>query len=123
MTAAGRRDVALLAGIGLLAGMFSALLGVGGGIVIVPALVLVGRFPPRAATATSLGAIGITAAAGASVYAALGDVEWGKAALVGLPAVAGALLGTSLQQRLSSRLLVVLLALLLAGLGVRFLVG
>ena len=123
MTGVGRRDVALLAGIGVLAGAFSSLLGVGGGIVIVPALVLLDRFPPRAAAATSLGAIGITAAAGTIAYAALGDVEWGKAVLVGLPAVAGALVGTSLQQRLSTRLLVVLLALLLGGLGVRFLVG
>jgi uncharacterized membrane protein YfcA len=91
--------------------------------VIVPALVLVAHFPPRAAAATSLGAIGITAAAGAAVYAALGEVDWRYAALVGLPALVGALAGTALQQRLSSRILVALFALLLVAVGVRLVVG
>jgi uncharacterized membrane protein YfcA len=123
LTARAGPGTAALVAIGAVAGAFSALLGVGGGVVIVPALVLLARFPPRAAAATSLGAIGITAAAGTAVYAALGDVRWGDAALLGLPALVGAVLGTSLQQRLSSRLLVALFALLLAGLGVRFLVA
>jgi uncharacterized membrane protein YfcA len=122
-TGPARPGAATLVGIGLAAGVFSALLGVGGGLVIVPALVLLARFPPRAAAATSLGAIGITAAAGAAVYGALGSVHWDDAALIGLPALFGALIGTHVQQRLSSRILVVLFALLLAGLGVRFLVG
>ena len=50
--------------IGLVAGMFSSLFGVGGGIVIVPLLILVAAFGAREATATSLGAIVITALAG-----------------------------------------------------------
>jgi uncharacterized membrane protein YfcA len=122
-TGPARPGAAALVGIGVAAGLFSALLGVGGGIVVVPALVLLARFPPRAAAATSLGAIGITAAAGTVVYGALGSVDWRDAALLGLPALVGALLGTHLQQRLSSRLLVALFALLLTGLGVRFLAG
>jgi uncharacterized protein len=115
--------VATLAAIGVAAGVLSALFGVGGGIVIVPALVILARFPPRVAAATSLGAIGITAAAGAAVYAALGEVDWRYAALVGLPALVGALIGTALQQRLSSRRLVALFALLLVGVGVRLIAG
>jgi uncharacterized membrane protein YfcA len=87
--------------IGLTAGVFSALFGVGGGIVAVPLLVLVARFPERVATATSLGAIAITALAGVTVYALRGEVNVGYAALVGLPAAAGALAGTSLQQRIT----------------------
>ena len=43
-----------LVAIGLLAGFFSALFGVGGGIVAVPLLILVAGFEPRSATATSL---------------------------------------------------------------------
>ena len=50
-----------LIGIGLVAGFFSALFGVGGGLVAVPLLIMVAALPPHAATATSLGAIGITA--------------------------------------------------------------
>ena len=121
--AAADAPVAVLVAIGVAAGGLSALFGVGGGVIVVPALVLVARFSPRVAAATSLGAIGITAAAGTIVYAALGVVEWREAALVGLPAVAGAFLGTALQQRLSSRLLVFLFALLLCSVGVRLVLG
>ena len=63
--------------IGLVAGFFSALLGVGGGIVIVPLLLLICAWDTRPATATSLAAIGITAVSGAIAYAAHGDVRVG----------------------------------------------
>jgi hypothetical protein len=104
--------------IGLVAGVFSALFGVGGGIVAVPLLVLFAGIPERVATATSLGAIGITAFAGALFFGLRGDVDVGYAALVGLPAAAGALAGTSLQQRISTRVLSFGFALLLFAVGV-----
>ena len=94
-----------LAAIGLVAGFFSALFGVGGGIVIVPLLVLAASFDEREATATSLGAIGLTALAGTIAYALLGELEVAEAALVGLPAAVGAVAGASLQQRLATRTL------------------
>ena len=50
--------------IGLVAGLFSAVFGVGGGIVIVPLLILLLGFQSRAAAATSIAAIWITALAG-----------------------------------------------------------
>ena len=108
--------------IGLAAGFLSAVLGVGGGIVVVPLLLLAG-FEIRAATATSLGAIAITAAAGAVVYAVHGDVEPVYAALVGIPAAGGVVLGTALQQRVPVRTLSYLFAALLAGIGVYMLVA
>ncbi len=108
--------------IGLAAGFLSALLGVGGGIVVVPLLLFVG-FEIRAATATSLGAIAITAAAGAVVYAVHGDVEPVYAALVGIPAAGGVVLGTTLQQRVPVRTLSYLFAALLAGIAVYMLVA
>jgi uncharacterized protein len=111
-----------LVGIGVVAGVFSVLFGVGGGIVAVPLLVLVAGFPERAATATSLGAIGITALAGATFFAIRGDVEIGYAALVGIPAAAGALVGTALQQRIAARSLTYLFAALLASVAVWLLV-
>jgi uncharacterized membrane protein YfcA len=109
---------ARLVAIGLVAGLLSALLGVGGGIVIVPLLLLLCAFPAREAAATSLGAVAITAVAGVALYAARGDVRVGYAALVGLPATVGALAGASLQQRLSSWVLTLGFALLLTGIGV-----
>ena len=69
--------------IGLVAGFFSALFGVGGGVVIVPLLLLLCGWQARAATATSLAAIGITAVSGVIAYAIHGDVNVGYAALVG----------------------------------------
>lgn len=112
-----------LVAIGLAAGLFSALFGVGGGVVVVPLLILLVALPTRAATATSLAAIGITALAGALTYAAHGYLEVGWAALVGLPAAAGAVAGTVLAQRLTTRALTLAFAGLLAVLGVWFVAG
>ena len=91
--------------IGLVAGVFSALFGVGGGLIIVPLLILVARYPDRPAIGTSLAAIGVTALAGTIRYAFAGDVEVAYAALVGLPAGIGAVVGASLQQRLNRNVL------------------
>jgi uncharacterized membrane protein YfcA len=107
-----------LVAIGLAAGVFSALFGVGGGIIAVPLLVLVARLPERSATATSLGAIGITVLAGAVVFGLRGDIRFGYAALVGIPAVAGVLVGTSLQQRITTTTLTYGFAVVLAATGV-----
>ena len=108
--------------IGLAAGFFSALFGVGGGIVVVPLLLLVGRWQQRPAMATSLAAIGIIALAGTVSYGLHGELKPGGAAIVGVPAAFGAVAGTALQQRLANRTLSLLFALLLAGLGVKLLV-
>jgi uncharacterized membrane protein YfcA len=107
-----------LLAIGLVAGLFSALFGVGGGIVIVPLLILVCGLASRTAAGTSLAAIGITALAGTVLYAFEGHVDAGHAALVGLPASVGAVVGTGFQQRVSGRALTLAFAALLAGLAV-----
>jgi hypothetical protein len=109
----------VLAGIGLAGGFFSALFGVGGGIVVVPLLILLLGFESKLATGTSLAVIGFTAVFGAAGYAILGKVHWGEAALVGLPAVVGVLAGTWLQQRVASRRLLILFAAFLLVVAVR----
>lgn len=113
---------ARLAAIGLLSGVFSTLFGVGGGIVLVPLLIALTAFPTHAAAATSLGAILVTASAGVVLYA-VREVRPAYAALVGIPAVVGALAGTHFQQRLSGRTLTLGFAGLLAVVGVWLLVG
>jgi uncharacterized protein len=113
--------VRLLA-IGLAAGFFSALFGVGGGIVVVPLLILVAGYSERPAMGTSLATIGIIALVGAVTYALHGEIKPGAAALVGLPAAVGAIAGASLQQRLAKRTLSFAFAVLLAAVGVRLLV-
>jgi uncharacterized protein len=114
--------VAKLAGIGFVAGCFGALLGVGGGIVIVPLLLLLAHFSERPAMATSLGAVGLIALVGAVTYAFHGEVKPGAAAVVGLPAALGAVFGTGLQQRLQGRTLSLGFAALLAGIAIWLLV-
>jgi uncharacterized protein len=111
-----------LVAIGLLAGLFSALLGVGGGLVVVPLLILFARYSERPAMATSLAAIALIAFVGAITYALHGEVKPGAAAIVGLPGALGAVAGASLQQRIANRTLALTFAALLAGLGVWLLV-
>jgi uncharacterized membrane protein YfcA len=108
-----------LVAIGIVAGFFSALFGVGGGVVAVPLLILLAGHEARSATATSLAAIGLTATFGAIAFGFLGEVAWTEAAVVGLPAMAGAVAGTWLQQRVSSRALKLLFALFLLAVAVR----
>jgi uncharacterized membrane protein YfcA len=91
-----------LVAIGVAAGFLSALMGVGGGILVVPALTLFLRFPVKLATGSSLVAIAMAAVAGAVTYGVLGYVDLGAAAVLGVPAAVGALAGTWLQQRLSN---------------------
>jgi uncharacterized membrane protein YfcA len=99
-----------LVAIGVVAGFFSALFGVGGGIVIVPLLLLLCAWQARVATATSLAAIGVTALSGVAAYAYHGDVRVGYAALVGLPAAISVAGATALQQRIHTRMIELLFA-------------
>jgi uncharacterized protein len=108
---------------GVVAGIFSALFGVGGGIIAVPLLVLLVGLPERVATATSLGAIAVTALSGVIFFGIRGDVEVGHALLVGIPAAFGAFAGTALQQRVTTRALTFLFAALLVGVSVWLLVA
>ena len=108
--------------IGLAAGLFSALFGVGGGIIVVPLLLLLCRWRQRPAMATSLAAIGIIAMAGTVSYGFHGELKPGAAAIIGIPAAFGAIGGAALQQRIANRTLSLLFALLLVGLGVKLLV-
>jgi uncharacterized protein len=112
-----------LIAIGLVAGLFSALFGVGGGIVIVPLLILAAGYEGKLATGTSLAAIGITALAGTIFYAVEGHVDVAYAALVGLPAAVGAVAGAAIQQRISARTLSLAFAALLASLSIWLLVA
>ena len=114
----GKRTLLVLGGIGLASGFLSALFGVGGGIVVVPLLVLLLGFDPRAATATSLAAILITALAGTTSFSLLEHVDWDAAALVGLPALAGSVAGVRLQRLVTSRELTLLFAAFIVAVAV-----
>jgi len=104
--------------IGLCAGFFSALFGVGGGVVIVPLLLIAAKWDMRTAPATSLAAIGITATAGVITYLVHGEVRPLYALLVGVPAAVGAASGSALQRRLPVRTLSFLFAALLVAIAI-----
>lgn len=79
--------------IGLVAGAFSALLGVGGGLLMVPAMVHLLRVRPHRAHGTSLAVVLPAAMAGVFRYAQAGHVAWGGVIPLALGGVVGALIG------------------------------
>ena len=107
-----------LAGVGTVAGLFSGVFGVGGGVVIVPLLALALGFPTRVAAATSLAAITVIAAAAGGLQAIYGNTDVVEAAVVGFPAVVGVVAGTALQQHIPVRTLRVGFAVLLLAVAV-----
>lgn len=86
-----------------IAGVVSGLLGIGSGVLKVPAMDLAMRMPIKASTATSNFMIGVTAAASAGVYFARGDINPFVAAPVAAGVLLGATLGSTLLGKLQSR--------------------
>jgi uncharacterized membrane protein YfcA len=117
-----RADLAKLAVIGTAAGVFSGLFGVGGGTIIVPLLVLWFGYGAHEATGTSLAAIVVIAAFGVVFHGAYGNVDVAKGVLIGIPAIGGVVIGTSLQQRLSGRTLSLMFAALLIAVAIDLLI-
>jgi uncharacterized protein len=107
-----------LAAIGTLAGLCSGLFGVGGGAVVVPLLVLWLGYGEREATGTSLAAIVLIAGVAAVTQGVYGHVHFGDGLLVGMPAIAGVVAGTWLQQRVPPRVVSLLFAAVLTGTAV-----
>ncbi len=119
----GRRRWIALTAIATAGGVFSGLFGVGGGMVIVPLLVLWLGYDERAATGTSLAAIVVIAGVAVALQAAYGNVRVAEGLLVGVPAVAGVLLGTWLQQRVPARAISLAFAVVLVAAAVELLVA
>jgi len=108
----------------LMVGFLSSLLGIGGGIIHVPAMVQLLRFPAHVATATSHYVLTVTALTGTLVHVLAGDLEGGYARTGALAAgvLIGAQVGARLSLRLGSLVIVRLLALALAAVAVRLLI-
>jgi uncharacterized membrane protein YfcA len=113
VTSARRNELLVSAAVGAAAGALSGLFGVGGGILIVPGLVLVRKMDQRRAHATSLAAIIPIAVAGAAGYAVEGAVDWAAAGLLAAGAAAGTVLGTRALGRIPARGLRIAFALFL----------
>ncbi|MDC4233866.1 sulfite exporter TauE/SafE family protein [Actinomyces sp. B33] len=90
---------------GVVAGLLSGLFGVGGGLVIIPALVAILGMEQRRASATSLAATVLTATAGSTTYAAHGQVSLVATLVVALGSLVGAQIGVRLLRRLPNKVL------------------
>ncbi|MGI9186824.1 MAG: sulfite exporter TauE/SafE family protein [Gaiellales bacterium] len=108
-----------LIGIGIVSGLFAAMFGIGGGVVIVPLLMLLTKMPPRIAAATSLATLLLTSLIGTARYSGSGHIDWTAAVLIGAPAVIGVLLGIRFQKRLPADWLIIAFGVLIIGIGVK----
>jgi hypothetical protein len=92
-----------LAVTGVAAGALSGLLGVGGGVVMVPAFTEWMGMPIKEAVATSLACVGILAVPSTITHAVLGDIDWSFAIPLSIAVIPGARIGAALAIRSSDR--------------------
>jgi uncharacterized membrane protein YfcA len=114
----------LLAGIGLTAGVLSGVFGIGGGVVIVPALIYLAGFRQHMATGTSLAVllppVGIAAVA---EYYRHGNVNLSAAAVIAIALTAGGWLGAVVANQTSGPYLRLAFGLFVVSLGVYLVLG
>lgn len=90
---------------GIVVGILTGLVGVGGGFLIVPALVLLSGLPMKQAIGTSLAIVSLKSFAGFAGYAGAVPVDYDLMAVFAAVAVAGSLIGTRLTHHLSPEML------------------
>jgi hypothetical protein len=104
--------------IGLGGGLLSGLLGVGGGVIMVPLLVLWAAYGQREAHAMSLGAIIPISIAGIATFGVAGQVHWLDAIGLAAGSIFGAALGARLLTRIDERLLKLIFGIFMCGVAV-----
>jgi len=97
--ASARARLTLLVPVALGVGVLTGLVGIGGGFLVVPALVLLARVPMRQAVGTSLLVIAMNSASGFAGYLGSVNVDWNFLTGITGTAVAGALVGTAFGSR------------------------
>ena len=107
--------------VGIVAGYFSGLFGIGGGFIMVPLLTFLLAFPVKRAAATSLAAIFLTAIAGVIGYALNDGVVWAAAIALSAGSVVGSFIGARLLQVIPQQVIVWIYVVLLTVLAVRLL--
>lgn len=105
------------------AGLISALLGIGSGVLKIPAMDTALRLPIKVSSATSNFMIGVTAAASAGAYFVRGDIDIGIAGPIALGSVVGALVGARLLMGLPANKLRIFFVIVLALLAVQMLLS
>ncbi len=105
-----------------LVGCVSGLFGIGGGALLVPAMLVLFLFPPHVAVATSMFLVFLTALVNSASHIALGNVPWLYTIPVIPGAYIGAKMGAAINQKLKSTALVYALRIVLLLMGVRLIV-
>ena len=116
--AAPDMNVGLLAPVALAVGVLTGLVGIGGGFLVVPALVILAHVPMRQAVGTSLLVIAMNSASGFAGYLGTVRLDWGFLSAFTAVAVGGALIGTALAARTPQAALKRAFAMLLLVMGV-----
>lgn len=109
--------------IGLAAGLLSGLLGVGGGILMVPAFVGWVRLPIKEAVGCSLACVGILAVPGTITHTILGHIDWAFAIPLCIAVIPGARVGAHLAIRSSDRALRLSVAIVLGTIAIIYAAG
>ncbi|MEN8114462.1 MAG: sulfite exporter TauE/SafE family protein [Actinomycetota bacterium] len=115
MTSALAKAVVL----GGIAGVVAGLFGVGGGVIVVPGLVLWLALSQQEASGTSTATIVVSSAAALAAFGMAGNVDWPTAGLLLAGSVVGAWVGARFARRVNERSLAIIFALVLAIAGLR----
>ena len=99
-------DLALMLPTMFTVGLLTSMVGIGGGILKVPVMVVLFRVPVHVAVGSSAFMVGLTAAAGLLGHATVGDWDWRTSLLLALPVLVGGQIGSRLSVRLGSGRLV-----------------
>ena len=108
--------------LGVAAGIVAGLFGVGGGVVVVPGLVLWFALVQREASGTSTATIVVSSAAAMVAFGIGGNVDWQAAGLILIGSVVGAWGGAWIAERVNERPLAVTFAIVLAVAGIRMVI-
>lgn len=103
----------------VIVGFLSSILGIGGGIIHVPAMIYLLAFPTHVATATSHFILSISTFFGVTSHFLLHNILIKPAIIIGAGAVIGAQIGAKLSSRVKSRWIIILLSITLVALGLR----
>ncbi|HLR61537.1 MAG TPA: sulfite exporter TauE/SafE family protein [Lentibacillus sp.] len=109
--------------IGVFSGILSSYLGIGGGWLLVPILIYLFRFPTHIATATSIFSLCLYTSTGVLLQILYGHVHWLTVLWGGLGIIIGAYLGVHISKKISSKVIIQMLSILLIIMGVRLYFG
>lgn len=104
-------------------GFLASVLGIGGGVIHVPFMIYILRFPVKVAIATSTCILAVSAVAGAASHAYLGHIVWGAGLALGIGAAVGAQIGVRLAAVMKSAMLMKGAGVLVALTGIKFLLS